>query len=1006
MKIVHAVLQTQEQLSGEAPLFVWMEPGNRSGKLSRLRTEHPYALDSTQTEAELKQWLDANLACYKARCRLLLPAHSAEPHLSTEASEEVLPLRLWVVDGVWVHTRSLLTFMAVAEKWPADHDVLHISPELVALARYTRWVLRQVDRRRVIPDLVYEGRPSYARWRLTRTPAMWERLEGIASAFPRAALAAVPATQPTVGTERITPSQALLAYADLVVDLAVRERLVAKGPVRPASTSRLVERWVAALQTPDGRVYASTALQQLAESIADWHEEGIRAEALQRPLRLVLQLAPIMPVNKGDELATPTAWRLHYAGHDPDRPAEAIPAEQLWSDPDEGYAVTLRRHLERAARIFSPIGPTLINEEPIGCELTPDEAANFVYQAADRLAEEGVLIQLPAWMERRPEPLRTRLVVEPGSGVLSLDTLVAYEWQAAIGDRDIAPEEFARLTQARLPFVRLGDEWIALPPDELRRLIERARRAGPGGRGEASVADLAWEPLEGDVELELRAGDNMDRLERLLSALGRERRWELVEPPRGLRAELRPYQQRGFSWLLFMRHFGLGACLADDMGLGKTLQVIALFQHEKEQKRMVGTALVVCPTSVVENWRRELERFAPELRVYVHHGQDRKRGAEFEEEARSVDVVLTSYGLVVRDVETLSEIAWDTVVVDEAQNLKNPTTKQTRGLKKLQATHRIALTGTPVENRLTELWSIFDFLIPGYLGGLTEFKREIAGPIERHGDQDMLAYLQRRIHPLILRRSKDDPAIAPELPEKLESKVYCTLTTEQAALYQAVVERMLHRIEEASGMKRRGLVLASLTRLKQICDHPALFLKQDAFQVHRSGKLRELLARVRELREQGECALIFTQYAQMGRILQRTLAKELGIEVLFLHGGVPRHKRDEQVARFQRGDVPLFVLSLRAGGVGLNLTRATHVFHFDRWWNPAVENQATDRAYRIGQERQVNVYKFICTGTLEDHIDRLIEAKRSLADNVIHSGETWLSELSNEELRELFTLTR
>lgn len=420
----------------------------------------------------------------------------------------------------------------------------------------------------------------------------------------------------------------------------------------------------------------------------------------------------------------------------------------------------------------------------------------------------------------------------------------------------------------------------------------------------------------------------------------------------------------------------------------------------------MGTALVVCPTSVVENWRRELERFAPKLRVYVHHGPQRKQGAALTKRARGADVVLTSYGLVLRDVEELARIEWDTIVVDEAQNLKNPVAKQTRSLKRLKANHRIALTGTPVENRLTELWSIFDFLLPGYLGSLTWFRRHIAGPIERHDDREALEYLQRRIHPLVLRRSKDDPAIAPELPDKLESKVYCSLTTEQAALYQAVVERMMHLIEEATGMKRRGLVLASLTRLKQICDHPALFLKQERYEVQRSGKMRELVARVRELVREGESALVFTQYAQMGRILQGTLAKELGTEVLFLHGGVPRQRRDEMIDRFQKGEAQLFVLSLRAGGVGLNLTRATHVFHFDRWWNPAVENQATDRAYRIGQERQVNVYKFICTGTLEDHIDRLIEAKRTLAENVIHTGEVWLSELSNEELRELFTLVR
>lgn len=1008
MKILHAALRTQGQLSLEAPLVVWMEPAKRSGPPPNKRADHPYAFDASHTEAELKQRFDPNLACYKARCPLLLPATSTEPVLGAEAPAEALPLRVWVVEGVWLHARSILSLMTAVERFPRGGEELIISPELAALARFTGWVVRQVDRRQVIPDLVYEGRPSYARWILARTPAIWERLEKIAEAFPMAAFcwAPLPYTEQK-GYGQFHPSQGLLFYADLVVDLVVRERLVAKGAVRPSSTNRLIERWVAALQHSDGRIYASPALEGLAEAVRRWHEEGIRSDALLRPLRLVLQLAPIVRDHRDGTggLTTPTAWSLHYAVHDPERPAGPIAAEDLWADPDEGYGVTLRRLLEQAARVFAPIGRTLDEAEPVECELTPDEAAEFVYQAADRLSDAGVLIQLPAWMERSPEPLRTRLTVDPGSGALSLDTLVSFEWCVAIGDREVDPAEFERLTHARLPFVRLGHEWIALPPDALRRLIERAKKAGPGGRGRATVADLAWEELEDDVELELRAGENTERLRRLLVALGKDRKWELVPPPKGLRAELRPYQQRGYSWLLFMRQFGLGACLADDMGLGKTLQVIALFQHEKEQRRM-GTALVVCPTSVVENWRRELERFAPKLRVYVHHGPQRKQGAALTKRARGADVVLTSYGLVLRDVEELARIEWDTIVVDEAQNLKNPVAKQTRSLKRLKANHRIALTGTPVENRLTELWSIFDFLLPGYLGSLTWFRRHIAGPIERRDDREALEYLQRRIHPLVLRRSKDDPAIAPELPDKLESKVYCSLTTEQAALYQAVVERMMHLIEEATGMKRRGLVLASLTRLKQICDHPALFLKQERYEVQRSGKMRELVARVRELVREGESALVFTQYAQMGRILQGTLAKELGTEVLFLHGGVPRQRRDEMIDRFQKGEAQLFVLSLRAGGVGLNLTRATHVFHFDRWWNPAVENQATDRAYRIGQERQVNVYKFICTGTLEDHIDRLIEAKRTLAENVIHTGEVWLSELSNEELRELFTLVR
>lgn len=1006
LKIVHAVLHTHPDAIGEAPLFVWMEPGERTGSISRPRNQHPYALTSTQTEAELRRSFSSAIACYGARLGLVLPSDAGEPTLHTPQLTGDKPLRLWFVDGVWVHRKSALAFMEAVHQLPADNPHLRISPELAALAQFTQWVIHQVDRLQVIPDLVYQGRPSFATWRLAPTGALEEILMRFAEAMPTATVALSRfATWLLAGDVRSLKIEALDAYAALIVDATVRERLSARGGAYPHSSNRLVERWVEALQTPDGAVYASPALQQLASAIATWHSEGQKAAALRLPLRLVLQLAPVMPTRSDTEVTTPTGWRLHYAVHDPDQPAEPISAEAVWSHPDERYPTTLSHLLERAGRVFEPIARSVANPHPAGCELTSDEAAVFVYEAADRLAAAGVLIQLPTWMERRPEPIRTRLVVEPGAGILSVDSLVSYEWQASIGEHQVDAEEFARLTEARLPFVRLGNEWVVLEPEELRRLVERAERSGSRHKGKASVLDLAWQQLDDDVEVTFRPGENLERLHRLMAALGKERKWELLPPPKGLQAELRPYQQRGYSWLMFMRQYGLGACLADDMGLGKTLQVIALFQHEKEQGRM-GTALVVCPTSVVENWRRELARFAPGLTVYVHHGKERLRDDELRQQAEAVDVVLTSFGLVLRDRETLRQIEWDTVVVDEAQNLKNPMAKQTRSLKLMQAAHRIALTGTPVENRLSELWSIFDFLSPGYMGSLTYFRQSIATPIERHRDTQALEYLQRRIHPFILRRSKSDPDIAPELPDKLESKVYCTLTTEQAAMYQAVVDQMMHRIEGATGMKRRGLVLASLTRLKQICNHPALFLKQESAQVSRSGKMRELLARVREVREQGESALIFTQYAQMGSVLQKMLSGELGEEVLFLHGGVPRTKRDELIIRFQKGHAPLFVLSLRAGGVGLNLTRATHVFHFDRWWNPAVENQATDRAYRIGQDRQVNVYKFICTGTLEDHIDRLIEAKRSLAQNVIVSGEQWLSELSNDELRHLFTLER
>jgi SNF2 family DNA or RNA helicase len=444
------------------------------------------------------------------------------------------------------------------------------------------------------------------------------------------------------------------------------------------------------------------------------------------------------------------------------------------------------------------------------------------------------------------------------------------------------------------------------------------------------------------------------------------------------------------------------------MGLGKTIQTIALILHDLEDGGAGGPVLVVCPTSVVGNWAREIDRFAPSLRVMVHHGSDRASGQEFATQAEQAHVVVSSYALARRDEETLRAVEWAGVVLDEAQKIKNPAAKQTRAIRRLQAGYRVALTGTPVENRLSELWSIMQFLNPGYLGSQESFRARFARPIERYQDPEAAARLRRLVRPLILRRVKADPTIIQDLPDKLETKVYCTLTPEQATLYQAAVEDAMRQVEEAEGMKRRGLVLSMLLRLKQICNHPAHFLGDGSSLPDRSGKLARLGEMLEEVLSVGERALVFTQFAEMGALLQTYLQEFLGGEALFLYGGTPAKQRDRMIARFQEEPhgPAIFVLSLRAGGLGLNLTRANHVFHFDRWWNPAVESQATDRAFRIGQTKDVWVHKLICVGTLEERIDELIESKKALAESVIGAGEAWLTEMSTDQLRELVALSR
>jgi SNF2 family DNA or RNA helicase len=470
----------------------------------------------------------------------------------------------------------------------------------------------------------------------------------------------------------------------------------------------------------------------------------------------------------------------------------------------------------------------------------------------------------------------------------------------------------------------------------------------------------------------------------------------LPAPP-GLEATLRPYQLRGLSWLAAMCEAGFGACLADDMGLGKTIQVIALHLHRRPAR--IGPTLVVCPASLLGTWEREVRRFAPGIPVRRYHGGGRHvRGLAPDE------MVLVTYGVVLRDAAELASMDWGLVVADEAQHAKNPHSRTARELRTLPAAARIALTGTPVENRLSELWAILDWTTPGLLGHLEPFVRRIAVPVERHRDPAATTRLSALVRPFLLRRRKSDPGIAPELPPKTETDVVVPLTAEQVTLYEAVVRETMEAIASKDGIERAGLVFKLLTSLKQICNHPAHYLKQnEAPLAGRSGKLAAFDELADVIAAAGDSMLVFTQYTEMATLLQRHLDAR-GIRSLFLHGGIPVRRREEMVEEFQAGRVPVFLLSLRAGGTGLTLTRATHVVHYDRWWNPAVEDQATDRAYRIGQDRPVQVHRLIAEGTLEDRIAALLEEKRGLAEAVIGAGEGWIADLSDEELGELVTL--
>ncbi|MBX6358257.1 MAG: DEAD/DEAH box helicase, partial [Micromonosporaceae bacterium] len=799
---------------------------------------------------------------------------------------------------------------------------------------------------------------------------------------------------------------------DALVDAAARAALETLSEGEELGTG-----WRGALTGRQRRFAADAAtVTALAGELAAWQREALGG-AVRACFRLV-EPDPEQPAEGSAE----DGWRLEFALQAIDEPSLVVDAERVWRS--RGALRALARHLEspqetllaelgRATRLYPPLAEALRTARPSALALDAAGAHRFLRQGAPRLAGAGFGVLLPSWWSRPRGRLGVRLRAGTpaapgtvaGTSALGLDSIVQYEWELALGDEPLTADELAALTKLKAPLVRLRGQWVELDPRRLAaalKLLSGPRHGpaemtvgellatalstedGPGGLPVAGVTAEGWlgELLSGDVERRLRP----------------------VPPPKGFQGTLRPYQERGLAWLAFLQSVGMGGILADDMGLGKTVQLLALLATDPPD---AGPSLLVCPMSLVGNWQREAARFTPALRVHVHHGAERPRGSKFAAAVAGADLVITTYALAARDADALAEIAWHRIVLDEAQAIKNAATQQAAAVRRLPARHRIAVTGTPVENRLADLWSIMDFANPGLLGNAASFKRRYAEPVERHGDEEAAQRLRRLTGPFVLRRVKTDKSIISDLPEKLEMEVLCNLTAEQASLYQAVVDDMLAKIESSEGIERRGLVLATMTKLKQVCNHPAQLLQDGSRLAGRSGKLARLEEILEEVLAAGEKALLFTQYAGFGAMLRAHLSARFAREVAFLHGGTGKAARDDLVARFQADDrsaPPIFILSLKAGGTGLTLTAANHVVHVDRWWNPAVEDQATDRAFRIGQRRSVQVRKFVCAGTVEEKIAAMIRDKRGLAARIVGTGEQWLTELSTSELRELVRL--
>ncbi|RVX40817.1 SNF2 family DNA or RNA helicase [Nonomuraea polychroma] len=820
--------------------------------------------------------------------------------------------------------------------------------------------LQLVTRGRIVPGVTAGDHDSWRAGPLDAADV--QRIRDLAAAMPATARAVpIDGGDGPIGEELWLPDaeNLLRAFLDAVADAMPRS----PGAVRATGTTAYAA--VKPVKVPH--------LRRWAEELSAGLDAGVRLS-----LRL-----------EGDDLAL-AEFRAVVQLHSLADPSLVVDAAELWQGNDPGFGPRARIEatlaIRRAARAWPRLERLLDNAVPDELALSDGDVEDLLAGAAQRLAAAGVEVHWPRSLVRGLTA--TAVIGEQDAAPSDLPSflgghhLTSFNWQLALGGQRLTAAEMDRLAEAHRPVVRLRDQWVLIDPDLARKARQRDLKPLTG-------LDALGAALTGSVEVD---GEQVPVEP---TAWLRELRDRLAEPaeiaqPEGLAATLRDYQLHGLRWLARMTSLGLGGCLADDMGLGKTITLIALHLH-----RNAGPTLVVCPASLLGNWEREIARFAPGVPVRRFHGAARTLADE--------GFILTTYGTMRLDAARLGAHSWGLLVADEAQHVKNPASGTAKALREIPAAARVALTGTPVENNLSELWAILDWTTPGLLGPLARFRSRWAKPVES-GDSETAARLARLVGPFLLRRRKSDPGIAPELPPKTETDRPVALTTEQAGLYEAVVREIMQQIADAQGMARRGLIVKLLTGLKQICNHPAQYLHESASRLPgRSGKLELLDELVDTIVAEDGAVLVFTQYVAMARLIDKHLT-ERGVPTQLLHGGTPVARREEMVRRFQDGQAPVFLLSLKAAGTGLNLTRADHVIHYDRWWNPAVEDQATDRAYRIGQTRPVQVHRLIAEGTIEDRVAEMLTAKRSLADAVLASGEAAFTELTDAELAALVEL--
>ncbi len=1040
MIVLHAGLfDDQVILWAEEPIAVREIDGAKQGHRTR-KKRHPFSAPyarvlSAIEQSALPEEIDSSRV---ATIQIWLPSTDDFPVPSSrllcsddDGFEFQKPTRHspWAVDTVAMHALEIVDLVDRAESGHILSPGVILGSEFSYIVQLARFSSALVARQQYLPGVIQRGGDYHACWKPIFSPDDHAAVREFADLMPPV-IRALTSVQSSSRAPSTPPVNLVMGYVHAFVDDAARfasSKVVKSIPMRNNAYSSVHDCWLHALSSASGRMnFEASEIEKFATQLDEWQHPLLVSEFAEFRLCFRLEEPAINEhelesglVQQRADLSTADNWNVHYLLQCVKDPSLMIPAEEAWLNvgavrktfdasnfrPRE----QLLRSLGQASRLSESINDSLKSPTPSGFTLSNSNVFQFLNETAQTLEQAGFGVMLPSWWRKgQKAKIKRRANVDSSmkirEGKLTLDHVVEFDWELALGDITLTQGELERLTSLKSPLVKIRGQWMLVTQEDIQASIDflqkKVRKKGTLGElVKLSLTKTADDGAEVVVDAKGWLGEFLEQLHepQVMTEL---------PTPLMFNGQLRHYQQRGFSWLDFLSQWGLGACLADDMGLGKTVQTLALIQKQKNEGS-AGPVLLVCPTSVVSNWCKESARFTPHLSVMVHHGGKRKKGDRFIEDANQHDIVISTYSLLDRDRQQLQEIPWAGVILDEAQNIKNNMTKQSVAARGLKSRYRVALTGTPVENSVADLYSIMDFLNPNILGSSRDFRDRFLIPIQVIGDMYAEERLKQITQPFILRRVKTDKSIISDLPDKLEMKVYCSMSKEQVTLYSAVLDELFDKLASIEPERRAGVILAAMTQMKQVCNHPAHFNADNSELDGRSGKLDRLVEMIEEVLRSDEKAFIFSQFAEMGKLIKKQLQEKFGLEVLFLHGGVSRKVRDEMVERFQSADGPsLFVLSLKAGGTGLNLTAANHVFHFDRWWNPAVENQASDRAYRIGQKKNVQVRKFITAGTLEDKIDEIIDDKQRTADVVVGAGEGWLTALSNQDLKRVFTLSK